>query len=59
MTETFAKGSNTDHEDSESGHQGAPGTLILIRLKDVPEMGYLTTDNPPRGEVCFKGPTIF
>ena len=22
-------------------------------------MGYYSTDDPPRGEVCFKGPTIF
>ena len=59
MTETFAKGCNTESRDHESGHSGGPGNCILVRLKDVPEMGYYTTDDPPRGEVCFKGPTIF
>lgn len=59
MTESFAKGCNTDADDAESGHQGAPGHLIKMRLKDVPEMGYLTSDDPPKGQVCFKGPTIF
>ena len=26
-----------------------------IKLRDVPELGYLTTDNPPRGELMIRG----
>ena len=59
MTESFAKGCNTHPDDITQGHSGPPGTNILVRLKDVPEMGYFTTDDPPRGQVCLKGPSIF
>ena len=29
-----------------------------IKLIDAPEMGYFTTDSPPRGEICVKTPEM-
>ena len=36
-------------------HCGGSFANIKIRLRDVPEMGYLSTNNPPSGEICLKG----
>jgi long-chain acyl-CoA synthetase len=44
-----------------SGHVGGLIPSNRLRLRDCPELGYLSTDNPPRGEIqyygtnCFKG----
>jgi len=59
QTETSAPATLTGLYDSESGHVGGPIACVKMRLKDIPEMEYHSTDNPPRGEICFKGPSIF
>ena len=58
MTETSAGSSITKTGDPTSGHVGGPVANVKIRLRDIPEMGYLSSNNPPKGEVCFWGPSI-
>lgn len=59
QTETCGPSHMTSKLDPTPGHVGGNSPLIKLRLKDVPEMGYFSTDNPPRGEVQFYGPYLF
>ena len=52
--------------DNISGHVGGPGFANEVKLVDVPELDYRSTDiNPetglpqPRGEICIRGPVLF
>jgi len=58
MTETSAGSVLTRQGDPVSGHVGGPVANVKIRLRDIPEMEYLHTNNPPKGEICFWGPSI-
>lgn len=40
--------------DPTCGHVGGPTTLVKMRLKDIPELEYYTTDKLPRGEIQVK-----
>ena len=58
MTETCAGSCVTFPEDPETGIVGGPLQNVKIKLRDIPEMGYLSSANPPKGEICFWGPSI-
>lgn len=59
-TETCAALSISIPGEYRSGSVGAPMPCCEVKLIDVPEMGYLATDQPhPRGEICVRGSNIF
>ncbi|KAF9257898.1 long-chain-fatty-acid-CoA-ligase [Marasmius fiardii PR-910] len=40
------------------GSVGLPVPSTEIKLLDVPEAGYTSSNNPPQGEVCIRGPSV-
>lgn len=59
QTESCAASTIAMPEDVQAGHVGGPLPCIKLRLADIPDMDYYTTDKPfPRGEICFKGPSV-
>jgi long-chain acyl-CoA synthetase len=63
QTETGASGCVTDLKETRSGNIGAPMLCCEVKLVDVAEMNYFSTDmvdgkNVPRGEICMKGPNV-
>ena len=60
LTESAAGSCVCAMDDPVTGHVGGPVESVKIRLKDLPEMNYLSSDLPyPRGEICMQGPSIF
>jgi len=59
LTETAGACSMTFAEDPLAGHVGGTLECTKLRLKDIPEMQYLSTDKPnPRGEVQMFGTNV-
>lgn len=59
MTETVATGIRTQPGEPV-GDFGlmCPFYNYELKIASVPEMGYLASDNPPRGEMCLRGPAV-
>ncbi|KAG0190758.1 hypothetical protein DFQ28_001605 [Apophysomyces sp. BC1034] len=58
-TETTAASTQHCKGERQASHVGRPVSCNEIKLVDVPEMDYLSTDSPPRGEICIRGSNIF
>ncbi|GFR41006.1 hypothetical protein Agub_g1673, partial [Astrephomene gubernaculifera] len=60
LTETCAASFiATPDNPTHLGTVGAPMPATELRLEAVPELGYSPSQQPPRGEVCIRGPTLF
>jgi len=59
LTETCAGCAISDFRESNVyGEVGPPLPCNEIKLVSVPEMNYLVTDDPPRGEIWVRGPNV-
>jgi len=56
MTEALITNLTHLEQHMTRSHVGPPTAACEMKLVAVPEMDYLTTTNPPRGEVCYRGP---
>lgn len=59
QTECAAAATCGNYSDLSSGHVGGPIVCNEIVTFDVPEMNYTASNDPPTGEVCFRGPNVF
>jgi long-chain acyl-CoA synthetase len=60
LTETCAASCiATPQIPSQVGTVGPPQPCISVRLEAVPDMECDPMANPPRGELCIKGPSVF
>jgi len=55
LTETCGGGTVQSFDHNDYSNAGVPILTAQIKLVDVKDMGYLTSDKPPKGEVYIKG----
>ncbi|KAM6493472.1 long-chain-fatty-acid-CoA-ligase [Amanita muscaria] len=58
MTESCGMCAVLPPELLQYGAVGLPVASIEVKLLDVAEAGYLSTNNPQQGEVCIRGPSV-
>mmetsp|Transcript_24508 Transcript_24508/g.38010 ORF Transcript_24508/g.38010 Transcript_24508/m.38010 type:complete len:382 (-) Transcript_24508:409-1554(-) len=58
LTETTGGSVITMARDKMRGIVGGPCQNVKLKLRDLPDMDYLTTDSPPRGEIMFWSPGV-
>jgi len=58
LTETCGASCLLPHDHPGIGIAGAILSCIEMKLVDVPDMNYFSSHNPPRGEICFRGPSV-
>jgi len=46
-------------DPNSAGHVGPPAPTCEVKLVDVPEMGYLSVNEPQRGEIVVRGNNVF
>ncbi|KAK2465148.1 hypothetical protein APHAL10511_002840 [Amanita phalloides] len=58
MTESCGMCAILPPELMQCGSVGLPVPSIEVKLLDVPEAGYLSSNNPSQGEVCIRGNSV-
>jgi len=58
LTETTGGSVVTCVGDVNLGHVGCPLGGVDIRLEDIPDMNYMSSDENPRGEILIRAPSV-
>lgn len=58
LTETCGLITVLPTELEQAGVAGLPVASAEVKLVDFPEGGYFSTNVPPQGEVCVRGPSV-
>ncbi|RXK38253.1 long-chain acyl-CoA synthetase [Tremella mesenterica] len=59
LTETTAMACILNPDWMQYGAVGGPVPAAEIKLVDAKEAGYFSTNSPPQGEICVRGPAVF